>query len=120
MPDRDAETKVLTECGDPEDRRRLIGEIFTRHRDRLRAMVNLRLDPRLKGRLDPSDVLQEVFIEILARLDDYLKHPALPLFLWLRRMTGQKLFDLHRHHLGARARDKRREVSLHPGAYALT
>ncbi len=40
-----------------------IGELFDRHRDRLRRMIHLRMDHRLRGRLDPSDVLQEAFLE---------------------------------------------------------
>ncbi len=36
-------------------------ELFTRHRDRLKRMVKLRLDRRLQGRIDASDVLQEAY-----------------------------------------------------------
>ena len=42
-------------AGDPN----ALAELFARHRDRLRRMVRLRLDRRLQGRVDPSDVLQE-------------------------------------------------------------
>ena len=48
----------------------------------------------------------------------YLREPAMPFFLWLRLVTGQKLIDLHRHHLGAKMRDAGLEVSLHRGAPA--
>src|SRR5262249_48261176 len=37
-------------------------------------------------------------------------------YLWLRALTGQRLVDLHRRHLGAEMRDAGREVSLHRGA----
>ena len=37
--------------------------LFDRHRNRLRKVVKLRLDPRLRGRIDPSDVVQEAFLE---------------------------------------------------------
>ena len=85
------------------------------HRDRLRRMVRLRLDPRLHGRIDPSDVLQEALLEAALRLDEYRRNPALPMFLWLRFLTGQKLLQLHRRHLGVQARDAAREISLHRG-----
>ena len=33
--------------------------------------------------------------------------------MWLRQLTGQKLIDLHRHHLGTQKRDVAQEVSLY-------
>jgi RNA polymerase sigma-70 factor (ECF subfamily) len=93
-----------------------LGDLFSQHRDRLRLMVQVRLDRRLQGRIDPSDVLQESYVEVARALAAYLKDPVLPFFLWLRMITGRKLQALHRRHLGARSRDARREVSLYRGA----
>jgi RNA polymerase sigma-70 factor (ECF subfamily) len=90
-------------------------DLFSRHRERLERMVRLRLDPRVHGRLDHSDVVQEVYLEAFRRLEDYIRDPKLPFFLWLRCIAGQKLIDLHRRHLGAQARDPRREVAHRPG-----
>jgi RNA polymerase sigma-70 factor, ECF subfamily len=91
-------------------------ELFARHRERLRRMVRLRLDRRLYGRIDPSDVLQEAYIDFARRFPEYAAHPALPFYLWLRNLTGQRLIDLHRQHLGAQMRDAGQEVSLYRGA----
>ena len=93
-----------------------LGALLERHRKRLRRMVALRLDQRLRGRIDASDVLQETFLEVATRLPEYLRQPSMPFFLWLRFLTGQKLVELHRHHLGAQMRDAGREVSLHHGS----
>jgi RNA polymerase sigma-70 factor (ECF subfamily) len=93
--------------------RRALDELFARHHDRLRRMVDLRLDRRLRGRLDPSDVLQEAYVEVVSRVDDYLRDPKLPPFLWLRLIVGERLTRLHRHHLGVQARDAGREISFH-------
>jgi RNA polymerase sigma-70 factor (ECF subfamily) len=93
-----------------------LNELFARHRDRLRRMVEMRLDWRLHGRADASDVIQEAYLEAARRLDDYLREPAMPLFLWLRFLVGERLLVLHRQHLGAQMRDARREVSLYRGA----
>src|SRR5437764_299391 len=86
------------------------GLLLSRHEDRLRRMVALRMDQRLRGRLDPSDVVQEAYLEAAEHRDEYLKHPALSFFLWLRGIAGNKLRELHRHHLGTRMRDAGREV----------
>lgn len=93
-----------------------LAEVFVLHRDRLKQMVRLRLDRRLLGRLDPSDVLQEAYLDIARRLPEYQANPAMPFYLWMRFLTGQKLIDLHRHHLGAKMRDAGQEVSLYHGA----
>src|SRR5262245_10945936 len=79
-------------------------------------MVRLRLDRRLQGRVDPSDVLQDAYLDYARRFPEWAERPALPFFLWLRLLTGQKLVDLHRRHLGAQMRDAGQEVSLYRGA----
>jgi RNA polymerase sigma-70 factor (ECF subfamily) len=93
-----------------------LNEIFVRHRDRLRRMVEMRLDSRLQARVDASDVIQDAYLEIAGRLHEYLRDPKLPLFLWLRLVVGERLMKLHRHHLGTQMRDAGREVSLYRGA----
>jgi RNA polymerase sigma-70 factor (ECF subfamily) len=87
------------------------------YRGRLLRMVKLRIDPRVRGRVDPSDVVQEAYLEVSRKLADYLRDPQIPFFLWLRLLTGQKLALAHRHHLGVQARDAGREISLFHGAY---
>src|SRR5262245_57049337 len=93
-----------------------LAALFARYRDRLRAMVRLRLDRRLQGRLDPSDVVQEAYLDYARRFAEYAGNPTVPFYLWLRRLTGQRLIDLHRLHLGAQMRDAAQEVSLYRGA----
>jgi RNA polymerase sigma-70 factor (ECF subfamily) len=90
-------------------------DLFARYRDRLKRMVRLRLSRRLQGRVDDSDVLQESFLEISKKLPEYVQQPTLPFFLWLRHVTGLKLAEVHRRHLGTQMRDADREVSLHRG-----
>jgi RNA polymerase sigma-70 factor (ECF subfamily) len=89
--------------------------LFACYRDRLKQMVRLRMDGRLRGRIDPSDVLQEAFIDVSRRGAEYLANPAMKPFLWFRWITGEKLLVLHRKHLGARMRTAGREVSIHGG-----
>ena len=93
-----------------------VAELLSRYRKRLKRMVCLRLSRHLQGRLDDSDILQEALLEAAKRLPEYLRDKPLPFFLWLRHLTGEKLIDAHRRHLGAKMRDAAREVSLHRGA----
>jgi RNA polymerase sigma-70 factor (ECF subfamily) len=92
-----------------------LAAMFDRHRGRLVRMVQLRLDSRLVGRIDPSDVLQEAFVDASRRLPEYAANPTMPLFLWLRFLTSQRLQMLHRQHFGP-TRSPVREVSLFSGA----
>jgi RNA polymerase sigma-70 factor, ECF subfamily len=91
---------------------RALTELFARHRERLRRMIRLRLDRRLQGRIDSSDVLQDTYLEVARRSREYLAEPDMPPFLWFRFLTGQTLQALHRHHLKVHMRDAGQEVSL--------
>jgi RNA polymerase sigma-70 factor, ECF subfamily len=89
--------------------------LLTRDEGRLRRMIILRLDQRAQGRVAPSDVLQETYVQAWKLLAEYLRDPQMPFFLWLRGIAGNKLREAHRHHLGAQKRDAGREVSIYRG-----
>jgi RNA polymerase sigma-70 factor (ECF subfamily) len=113
MTDHDPESDALARAKARDAQ--ALGQLFQQFRDRLRKMVRLRLDRRLAGRVDPSDVLQEAFLDLSRRFGEYVADPAVPFYLWLRGLTGQRLIDLHRRHLGAQMRDASQEVSLYRG-----
>lgn len=92
------------------------GALLTRHEEKLRRMVACRMDQRLQGRIDPGDVIQEAFLEASRHRAEYLRRTDPPLFLWLRGIVGNKLRELHRHHLGTKMRDAGRDVSIYRGA----
>ncbi len=114
-------TNHLNECSVPNppvesvDVRELV-DLFEQHGERLTQMVRLRMDSRLQGRVDATDVLQEAYIECAKRFAEYQKNLSMPLYLWVRFLTCQKLVDLHRYHLGTKIRDASLEVSLYRGA----
>ncbi len=112
MKDPPSDTVRLFERLRAGDRRAIV-DLFERHRDRLRRMVELRMDARLQGRIDASDVLQDGFLDVTQRVESYLGDPKLPVFLWLRMVVSDRLAKVHRHHLGTRMRDAAQEVSLY-------
>ncbi len=93
----------------------VLGQVWAKHRDRLRRLVRLRIDRRLQGRVDPSDVLQEAFVDFAQQAAEYARQPNMPLFLWLWLLTGQRLQRIHRLQLGTQKRDADRQLSLHRG-----
>ena len=95
-----------------------LAALYDGYRDRLRRMIRLRLDRRLSGRVDSSDVLQEAYLDVRKRISEYARDPSsMPFHLWLRLIAGQGLTDVHRYHLGAQIRDAGMEVSLHRGPF---
>ncbi len=94
------------------------GQFLSAHRKRLRRMVALRLDQRLRGRIDPSDVIQEAFLEATERRPEYARQPdPMPPFLWLRFLTLQRLQIVHRQQLGTKSRDAGRDVSINTATF---
>jgi RNA polymerase sigma-70 factor (ECF subfamily) len=85
------------------------GALLVRHRDRLRRMVAVRLDPRLAARVDPSDVVQETLAEADRRLNDYLVAQPLPFYPWLRQLASERLGAEYRRHVRAARRSVGRE-----------
>jgi RNA polymerase sigma-70 factor (ECF subfamily) len=91
-------------------------ELFASCRERLWRMVRLRLDRRLHGRVDASVIVEEARAEIYKRLSDYAAMPEMPLFLWMRQVTGERLQAVHAAHLGATVDAAGQDVSLFRGA----
>lgn len=104
---------------------RALGELFEEYRPRLRRMIELRLDPRMSGRIDVDDVLQEAFVDASKRVEHYTTDTSRSFYIWLRLIVEQTLADLHRRHLGAQMRSVAREVKFsqpqnHSSSLALT
>src|SRR5881275_1450487 len=90
-----------------------VERLLTAHREPLRRMIGLRLDPALAARVDASDIVQDVLLEAHRRLQDYLRKPAMPFHLWLRHIARDHIIDAHRHERLAQLRSVDREQSLH-------
>ena len=101
----------------PENERRMLIEggqtalasIFSTYQDRLERIVSFRLDPRIRGRIDAADVLQEAFLEVSLRLQSFLDSTDVSFFVWLRQQTLQTLIDVHRRQFRQK-RDVNREI----------
>ncbi len=89
-----------------------LGSLLLRYRGRLQRDVDQRMDARMRGRLDASDVVQEAYLDASHRIGHFLKDDNVPFFIWLRQVTRQTLIDLYRRHLRSQRRDVRREVGL--------
>ncbi len=109
-PESDKTQELLAKAGAGDDA--AVSSLLDRHRDALRRLVDMRMDPALKRRVDASDIVQDVLIEANRRLRDYLGNPSMPFHLWLRHMAKDRIIDAHRRHRVAKRRSLDREQPL--------
>ena len=89
-----------------------VNQLFDRHRGAVRRLVQMRLDQRIRQRVDVSDVVQDVLISANRRLKEYLKSPPMPFHLWIRQITKDRIIDAHRRHRVSAKRSVDRERAL--------
>jgi RNA polymerase sigma-70 factor (ECF subfamily) len=101
---------MVEESGDTSEMEQLKAErnialarIFASYHERLERIIVFRMDPRIRRRLDASDVLQEAYLEMDRRLTEYLSDPKVSVLVWMRQRVLQKLIDMQREQF----RDKR-------------
>jgi|GEM_PF-327127 len=95
--------------------REALAELFSLFRPRLWRMVNFRLHPRLHGRVDPDDVLQDAWLMAVDRMSYFMRDASHSAFIWFRLIVNQALVEVHRHHLGAEKRNAARDVPVFGG-----
>ncbi len=88
--------------------------LLLRHRDRLKQMIRLRMDPRVAVRVDPSDVVQETMIEASSKLNDFLERRPIPFYAWLRQIAWERLISTCEKHVHAQKRTIQRERRWDP------
>src|SRR5579862_9807398 len=115
-PDQPQTQKLLEQI--QQGQSEAVEQLLDVHREPLRRMISLRLDPALAARVDASDIVQDVLLEAHRRLSDYLRNPAMPFHLWLRHIAKDHVIDAHRRHRLAQRRSLDREQPIVPAALA--
>jgi RNA polymerase sigma-70 factor (ECF subfamily) len=89
--------------------RQAFDRLFELHRKSIRRVVTLRVDERLKTRLDPSDIVQETQMVAFRRFQDFMNRRPMSFRLWLRRTAQQQVYDAQRDHIDRHYRSLLRE-----------
>jgi RNA polymerase sigma-70 factor, ECF subfamily len=110
MPDNTPESELLARLQRGDEA--VLAELYDRYRAKLRRMVHVRMDHRLNGRVAPSDILQEAYIDALKRYEHFFEKPDQNFFGWLRLIVSQRMINVHREHLEAKRRDARAEQPI--------
>ena len=114
-PDADNTADLLRDVKEGDSQ--AVERLLTRHRPSLHRMIELRLDQRIKRRVDVSDVVQDVLIEANRRLNDYLQNPVMAFHLWIRQIAKDRLIDAHRRHrVSAKRSIDREQATMVHGA----
>src|SRR3954452_2058861 len=89
-----------------------LGELCALYRNYLRMVVRTGLGPRLRERVELSDVVQEALVEVVRQFPQFTGQNEAALVGWLRRLVGQKLADLGRYHSRAKRSGGGPDVAL--------
>ena len=95
----------------PNEEPRADGLDLEQHRDYLRILARLQLSPALRGKLDPSDVVQLTLLKAYEALGQFRGRTAAELAAWLRQILARTLANAARD-LGRGRRDVALERSL--------
>lgn len=79
------------------------------HHQRLRAIACQRIGPRMRAKIEPEDILQQVYADVIQHIREFKDYGKGAFFQWLTRIMDSKLVDAHRFYHAA-ARDIGREV----------
>jgi RNA polymerase sigma-70 factor (ECF subfamily) len=74
-----------------------LGELCALYRNYLRIMVRAGMGPKLRARVELSDVVQEALVEVVRQFPRFTGQSEGALIGWLRRLVGEKLADLARY-----------------------
>jgi RNA polymerase sigma-70 factor (ECF subfamily) len=89
-----------------------VNNLLERHRNAIRKMVQMRMDKAVAGRVDASDIVQDVMLDASQRLSEFIQKSPMPFHLWLRQLAKDRLIDAHRKHRGAQRRSVDKEQRL--------
>lgn len=90
---------------------RKIEDRFGEFRSYLRVLAGMQLNPMLKSRVDPSDIVQQTLLQAHRAVDQYRGKTDAELAGWLRQILANELAHQLRDHRRAK-RDVTREKSL--------
>jgi len=111
VPDSKQTVILIREAcgGDQEAVRRLL----ILYHPRLRAKLLRQMDPTMRSKLEPEDILQQVYLEAFRAIGHFRYQGKDSFLRWLYAILDRKLIDEHRA-LRAERRDVRREIKALP------
>src|SRR5262245_32248157 len=89
-----------------------LGDLLELYRNYLMILARLQIGPRLRGKADPADLVQECFLEAHRAFARFRGRTEAEFAQWLRQILAATLWHLIRRYRGTQARDVRLERRL--------
>jgi RNA polymerase sigma-70 factor, ECF subfamily len=90
----------------------ILGDLLVRYTNYLTLLARVQIGRRLQGKLDPSDIVQETFLQAHSHFANFRGSSEAEFTAWLRRILACVLSNVVQHFLGTRARDPRLEREI--------
>ena len=87
-----------------------LGRLLELYRGYLLLLARVEVGHRLQRKLDPSDLVQETFLDAHRNFAGFEGSTEAQFLAWLRRILASKTANTVRHYLGTRGRDIRQEL----------
>lgn len=92
-----------------------VRRLLVLYHPRLRARLMRQMDATMKAKVEPEDILQQVYLEVFRAIGSFSYQGKDSLLRWMYAILDRKLIDEHRA-LRAERRDVRREVKVVPAS----
>jgi RNA polymerase sigma-70 factor, ECF subfamily len=89
-----------------------LGRLLELYRNYLKLLARLQIDRRLQGKADPSDLVQETFLEAARDFGQFRGTTEKELLTWLRQILVTNFANLVRRYRGTQRRDVALERDL--------
>lgn len=92
-----------------------VRRLLVLYHPRLRARLLRQMDPVMRSRIEPEDILQQVYLEAFRAIEQFTYQGKDSFIRWMYAILDRKLIDEHRA-MRAERRDVRREVKAVPAS----
>lgn len=89
-----------------------LGSLLAVHRDHLRQLADRALSPRLKARIDASDIVQQTCLSVFRQITEFEGSDPAQFAAWVRKMHARNIQNVLRDQLQTQKRGDGREEHL--------
>jgi len=89
-----------------------LGELLENFRNYLLFLARLQIDPRICGKLDAADIVQDTYLEAYQAFHQFRGENEVSFLAWLRQILATTLAASVRYYIGTKRRDVRMEREI--------
>jgi RNA polymerase sigma-70 factor (ECF subfamily) len=89
-----------------------LGVLLESYSTYLTLLARMQIGAKLRGKVDPGDIVQEVFLEVHRQFPEFRGTTEAEFLSWVRRILAGQLAQTLRRFLGTKGRDVRMEQEM--------